>query len=237
MRLLILVMIVGLFVSCDKRKDLFQENNQPVSTVLQLENGHSAVSATYVDQFTVRDTLKLNQTYRFSLKIIDEDGFSSVEFSGDGAMEVNGNAFTSSDLTNGIHEFEWTADTTGVKSFSLKITDTYGEVVQYDFSLFVFYNIVPNIWWEVIDDGSLGPLHKRIRVHGGDGDDLYGGDIIYCRFVIDSDTTDFPTADWNGLMDMNYVFPSAGTYTISVKAMDSNYEWGNEITIANYPIN
>lgn len=223
-------------VSCDKREDLFYKTNQAIVSTMNLQNSHSGYSAT-INGNAIQDTVKLGFDYRFDILTSDENESIRIEFEGDGTMLMDGGVLTSGNYLNGNHEFVWGVTTPGEYSFKVKLIDVYDVETVYNFSIHVFENRLPYTWWEVIDDNSLGPLHKIIRVHGGDGDQIYGGEITYCRIQIDNNIDDYPAATWNGLQDYHYIFPAPGNYTISVKAMDSNGEWGNEIILNNYPIN
>lgn len=216
-------------LSCDKRTDYFESINEEVQSVLTLGNSHSSVSGTINDK-TIIDTLKQGNDYSFSLNLIDESEFN-LSFEGDGDLEMNNIPFNSGNLVSGSYDFLWKIDTVGVYNFSIKIIDNYSVETVYSFTINVFYNKTPQIWWELIDDGSLGDLHKKLVVHGADQDELFGGGIIYYQYVIGVDTTNHPYSE------MNYIFPSDGLYDIGIKAMDNNYEWSNEVFIHNYPVN
>lgn len=219
------------FISCDKRSDYFENENEAISSAITFGNSHTWYSASPQGYNSWQDTLKHGFNYEFILDILDENDQVEIEFIGDGSMNMNGSSLTMDNYPVGTYSFSWTPDTTGDFSFDVKIRDVYDVTTTYHWNMHVFENRVPITWWEVLNTNALSPLHKTIKVHGNDGDAIYGGSILYYRYVIGSDTTDHPYAD------MEYVFPSSGNYTISVKAMDSNNEWGNEITIGNYPIN
>lgn len=223
------VLIVGL-ISCDKRKDYYGDNNQVAGVNYQLLNSHSGTTS-ILNGDNLIDTLKLGQTYKMNLSINDEAPSVNVVFSGGGSLVVDGSAFSSSTLTNGTHYVEWSIGTEGVYQFDIKVTDNYGLESVRHFEIIVFDNKVPYTSWVVEDVGALNPLEKKIVVTGSDQDEIYGGSILYYQYIINGDTTNNPYSH------LNYIFPSAGNYFISVRAMDSNWEWGNEISINNYPIN
>jgi hypothetical protein len=226
---LFLTVVTFCFFSCDKRKDVFSNSNINPIVGLDLLNSHSSLSSTIdVSSGNVTDTLKLGNDYTFSLSLADENSFLNCEFSGDGDLLLNNSAFVSGNLPTGNHTFTWNISAIGTYNFQVKIFDDYEKEVIYKFKIVVFLNRVPNTWWEVVHDGSLGPLHKKIVVHGSDQDQIYGGGIVYYQYILGSDTTLFTHST------LNYIFPSSGIYLISVKAMDNDGDWGNQIVINNY---
>ena len=215
-----------LLFSCDKRKDLFKDENVPSGVSINLLNNHSPWSST-ISGNHVMDTLKVGSSYSFAINLNDESPNTHFEFSGNGSLLVDGIPFISGDLPNGSHSLIWNPDTTGIRSFSLEFIDTYDQSTIWNFDIYVFINWVPHIDWVLVDVDQLDPYEKKIIVNGLDGDYLYGGEIIYYQYIIDSDTTNYP------LSSMNYIFPGAGSYDIGVRAMDSNYEWSNIDFISN----
>lgn len=224
------LLIIASLLSCDKRKDYFGENNKGAVVNYHLLNSHSGTTSTLNGDYLI-DTLKLGQNYKMNLSISDEAQSVSVSFTGQGGLLVDGLSFTSGKLTNGTHLFEWVESTEGTFEFDIKVTDNYGVENIRHFKIVVFENKVPYTYWTVENVGALNPLEKEIVVYGTDQDEIYGGSILYYQYIINGDTTNNP---YNHL---NYIFPSAGNYFISVRAMDSNWEWGNQISINNYPIN
>src|SRR6218665_154261 len=222
--LLIIILICFSFISCDKRKDVYSERNkQPVCSVVLLNNS-SSFSSTWLNDSIVVDTLKQGRYYRFKLSLNDESHKMTFNYSGAGTLYKNGVNFSSSDeLEVGDHLFEWLPDVNQVGDvpFSISMTDSYGKVRTYEFRINVFVNRVPEVSWVIEHVGLVGPFDKKIVVSGTDGDEIYGGTILYYEYVINEDTTVSP------LSEFNYVFPQAGNYHISVRAMDSNNEWSN----------
>lgn len=228
--LFLIIIAMAMLVSCDKRTDvLVNENNAPITSI-QINNQFAYLTAN-VSGNGVVDSCKTNRFYRFELAITDESEYLQMEFIGDGNLFLNSALFQNGTYINGTYQFEWQDTTVGLKTFQIKITDPLGGVTEYDFSITVFENIIPSISWQLTDVGLLDPLEKKITVSGNDGDVYYGGDIIYYQFIINGDTTNYPAPEFL------YIFPQPGLYNIGVRAMDNNYEWGNEITINNYSIN
>lgn len=219
-----------LVVSCDKRKDLFKDENTAAVMSIQLQNSHSPWSSTTSGNYT-RDTLKVGTNYSFMLLVTDEASELELIFEGNGSLTVDGQPFVHGTITGGNHVVVWSPDTTGLRSFELKVVDVYDVATSYNFDIFVFVNWVPHIDWTIVDVNQLDPYEKKIIVDGQDQDQLYGGNIIYYQYIIDSDTTNYP---WNS---MNYIFPGPGSYDIGVRAMDSNYEWSNMVFISDVVIN
>lgn len=229
-RIIGIVALLTLTYSCDKRSDYFGDNNEPAGLNFQLLNSHSGTTST-LNGDNLIDTLKLGQEYKMNLTINDEAPSVTVLFSGQGNLTVDGSSFTSGQLSNGNHQVNWNVVAPGTYQFDISITDNYGVSSVRHFKIVVFDNKVPYTYWVLNDVGALNSLEKEIVVSGYDQDEIYGGSILYYQYIINGDTTNNP---YNHL---NYIFPSAGNYFISVRAMDSNWEWGNEISINNYPIN
>jgi len=218
-------------ISCDKRKDLFWETNNGPVTALTLENVHSSYSHTKINDSTYIDTLKLGSYYRFKIDLSDENASMDFSFVGDGQLYKNGSLFNgASSIENGVHSFEWLPDTTGSQTFKIAFTDVYGARKSYQFTINVFINRVPTLSWILESVGNLSPLEKRIVLNAHDGDEVYGGQILYYEYVINSDTTLYPGSTFY------YVFPEQGSYLISVRAIDSNLEWSDAVTIDPYLI-
>lgn len=225
-----LIVIFLLFVSCDKRKDFYNEINTPVNTVLTLLNPHSNQTAEVTGNVIV-DSLKSGFTYKFKINSVDENILITMSFGGDGNINLNGQGFSSGQIETGTHNFEWSPSSIGWHNFTITITDSYNISTEYEFNIFVFNNKLPYTTWELEHVGNLNPLEKRIVVSGQDADEIYGGGILYYQYIINGDTTNYPGNVFY------YIFPSPGNYLIGVRAMDNNNEWGNQIVINNYLIN
>lgn len=235
MKKTILLLIVGVALwSCDKRMDYFSESNVPVEGVVQMTNSHSSSTAT-VNGNDIRDTMKLGNPIHFSLDLTDEITSIRFKFTGDGDLELNGEAVGEGeesvvDISSTLN-FKWDVAAQGVYYFKLAFTDAYDEVTIYNFKIVVFVNRIPNISWTLNPVGNLSSMDYQFYVEGYDADVLWGGGIIYYEYVINGDTTFYP---WH---NMSYVFPEPGQYYISVRAMDNDNAWSNTVTQANFVIN
>ena len=234
----ILLIITGTLclISCDKRKDFFTEKNQPIYTHINLTNPHSHISST-MNGYNIVDTLKLGFDYTFEINLTDESLIIPT-FTGAGELfmttHTSPNSYISfndlssnTSIPSGTYKFRWETIQLGINEFSISFKDVYEVVTTYNFRIYVFDNIAPYTWWEVVHDGSLDSLHKKVIIHGNDGDALYGGHILYYQIVIGTDTTNYPDSQ------MNYIFPQEGVYLISLRALDSNNQWGNTSTMNN----
>lgn len=232
MKNLVLFVVAGFVVlSCDKRNDIYASRNQNPVTEVTLLNSHSIASATWLSDTVVVDTLKMGNYYRFKLNVTDESHTMKFSYSGNGALYKNGELFTASEnLEIGEHLFEWVPGQLGEIPFSIVLTDAYGKSKSYEFRINVFDNMIPEISWIVEHVGLVSPLDKKIVVSGEDGDELYGGTILYYEYVINQDTTIYPSNEFN------HVFAQSGNYRISVRAKDSNNAWSNTVTVDPYVI-
>lgn len=231
MKTILIILAVGLLLlSCDKRADILTEDNHAPEVSIQINNQYAYLTAN-VSANSVVDSCKYNRYYRFELSIQDESPLVNISFTGDGNLFMNGSSFQNGDYANGTYQFEWNDSIPGLKSFEITVMDPLGGEKTYYFGITVFENIPPSISWQLIHVGQLSPLEKKIEVSGNDGDVYFGGGIIYYQYIINGDTTNYPSPNFF------YVFPQAGQYNIGVRAMDSDYEWSNEVTINNYQIN
>lgn len=232
-KILFVCSLVFLVVSCDKRKDLYKENNLAANLKVELLNSHSSFSSTKINDLNYIDTLKMAHYYRFKVNITDENDYVDISFNGVGTMYMDGNIVNSTNtkVLVGEHLFEWVADTTGDRNFQLKFIDAYEIEQVLTFKINVFINRLPNVLWSIIDVGNISPLEKKIVVTAPDADAIYGGGINYYEYVINQDTTYY-----TGPV-MYYVFPSAGSYLISVRARDNDNQWSNAYVVSNYVIN
>lgn len=234
MKSVLLFLLAGTIIySCDKREDTYaSKNNAPVGSVTLL-NQNSPITATWLSDSVVIDTLKLGRYFRFRMELEDETYSLGFDYNGSGDLYKNGSLFSSAtEIESGSHLFEWypNQNQTGDVSFTIKLTDAYGKMKTYKFNIHVFDNRIPEVSWEIENVGFVGPLDKKIVVSGSDGDELYGGSILYYEYVINQDTTISPSNEFN------YVFPQSGNYRISVRAMDSDNTWSNAVTIDPYVI-
>lgn len=228
------LIVFGLVIgSCDKREDYFLLNNENIKGGVVLNNSHSVFSSS-INGNNVIDTIKLNNPFKFSMFLEDENDYVNMNWIGDGSLKFNSSNLPKSVLnsipTGVIHNFEWDIDSVGTYSFELVFIDAYDKETSYTFTVVVFDNRKPDISWTLTNVGDLDDYDYQFYVEGIDGDALWGGSILYYEFVINGDTTYYP---WH---DMGYVFPGAGNYFISVRCMDSDNEWSNTVTQANYEI-
>lgn len=227
--LTILFCLIFLF-SCDKRKDFFTNQNIPSTGYLKLTDPLNSLTST-INGNSVIDTLKLGQSFTFTFQITDENQYLNLKFDGDGELKMDGASFTQNDITrNDKHSFVWTSNLIGDNNFQLIFKDKYGAETIYNYKIIIFKNRIPKISWLIKDIGILSPYEKEIDVSGLDGDDLYGGKIIYYQYIINQDTTLFTGNK------MKYIFPGQGLYNISVRAKDNDDEWSDPVIISNYPI-
>lgn len=229
--LIALFTLALIVVSCDKRKDFYRESNKTPDGTLTLDNTHSSVSSTIVNDSTIIDTLKIGFVYRFTISFEDESESADFDYSGDGNLyEYGFNCSNNDHISTGTHMYEWSPTTIGENYFTIRITDKYGKTIVYNFHVHVFDNRVPQISWVLEDVGNITPLEKKIVVSGNDGDALYGGSVLYYEYVINQDTTLYPGNEFF------YIFPQAGNYLISVRAFDSDNQWSNPVIIDPYAI-
>lgn len=194
--------------ACDKRKDFYSSIN--VAPVIEMRKQGTPNFVTGLND----SIKKMFPNYNLDLKITDEE-----------KLTLNYSLLTSSDkftLTNN-NSGMFTPDTTklGAHSIVFTSTDTYSLTTTALATFVVFDNLPPVALFTAVKQAIHDPLEYNIDASSSvDGDSKYGGQVVQFQFTINGSytvTTAFST--------INYIFPSAGNYTVSVRVQDNNGVW------------
>lgn len=208
----IIVLVCSFFIlvitSCDKRKDFYQGMN--VAPVIEMrKQGTPAFVA------GLNDSIKKKfPDYYLDLKVTDEQ-----------KLLLNYSLMTATDkfiLTNSVSG-KFTPDTTklGAHSIVFTSTDSYNLTTTAVATFTVFDNLPPVALFTATKQAIYNSLQYNIDASSSfDGDAKFGGQIVQYQFTIN--TSYVVTTAFNNI---NYIFPSTGSYTINVKVKDNNGVW------------
>ena len=204
---IIYLFILVLLSACDKRKDFYEGMN--VAPVIEMRKQGTGAFVTGLND----SIKKMFPNYNLELKIVDVE-----------TLILNNSLTTSSDkfvVTNNIGLF--TPDTTklGIHSIVFTTTDKYNLTTTAMATFTVFDNIPPVALFTTTHTAVYDPLQYNIDASASfDGDAKFGGQIVKYQFTIN--TSYVVTTTFNNI---NYIFPSTGNYTISVRVQDNNGVW------------
>jgi len=204
---IICLFILVLLSACDKRKDFYEGMN--VAPVIEMRKQGTGAFVTGLND----SIKKMFPNYNLEIKIIDVE-----------TLTLNNSLTTSTDkfvVSNNVGLF--TPDTTkmGIHGIVFTTTDKYSLTTTAMATFTVFDNIPPVALFTTTHTAVYDPLQYNIDASASyDGDAKFGGQIVKYQFTIN--TSYVVTTAFNNI---NYIFPSAGNYTISVKVQDNNGVW------------
>ena len=201
--------IICLFIlisitACDKRKDFYEGMN--VAPVIEMRKQGTGAFVTGLND----SIKKMFPNYNLEIKIVDVE-----------TLTLNNSLTISSDkfvVSNNIGLF--TPDTTklGIHGIVFTTTDKYNVTTNAMATFTVFDNIPPVALFTTTHTAVYDPLQYNIDASASfDGDAKFGGQIVKYQFTIN--TSYVVTTAFNNI---NYIFPSTGNYTISVRVEDNN---------------
>ena len=199
--------VIFTIISCDKRKDFYSTINAAPKIEMR-KQGTSAFATGLNDSIK-----KMFPDYYLELKITDEE-----------KLPLNYSLTTATDrffLTNNVGRF--TPDTTklGVHSIEFTVADSYKVTTTAMAAFVIFDNLPPVALFSAAKQAVYDPLQYNIDASASyDGDAKYGGKIMEYEFKIN---TSYKVN--TGFNNINYIFPSAGNYTLSVRVKDNNGIW------------
>lgn len=205
---LIISGILFLFSSCDTRKDFYESINQAPLVEVRKYSSNAIFTTDYSDSIK-----KGFSNYVLEIRTADEEHlpviFSSDISTDQSTIPSNKVSITFDDMFLGIH------------TVTLKMTDSFKKEGMAVGLFTVFDNILPEVLFTITLTGIHDPLEYNIDASASfDGDKKYGGEINQYEFMINNSykvTTP--------LNNINYIFPSSGLYTISVRVRDNNGAW------------
>ena len=200
---LILVSITG----CDKRKDFYSTINESPKIEMRKQGTPLFVTG-------LNDSIKkMFPDYYLELKVTDEE-----------KLPLNYSLTNLADkfsITNNVGRF--TPDTTklGTHGIVFTTTDSYKVTTTAMATFVVFDNLPPVALFTAAKQAVYDPLQYNIDASASyDGDSKYGGKIVEYEFTIN---TSYKVN--TGFNNINYIFPAAGNYTLSVRVKDNNGVW------------
>lgn len=208
LKYLFLIVIVTSIFGCDKRKDFYGEINAAPKIEMR-KKGIGSYSTSLNDSIK-----KMFPDYYLDLRVTDEE-----------MLTLNYSLLTSSDKYVRISEnlVKFTPDTTmpGVHSIVFTASDAYEAIGASTAAFVVFDNLAPVALFKTTKIAVYDPLEYNLDASASfDRDNKYGGQVIEYEFTIN--TTYKVNTPFNNI---NYIFPSAGNYTISVRVKDNNGIW------------
>ena len=193
--------------ACDKRKDFYEGLN--VAPVIEMRKQGTSVFATGLND----SIKKMFPDYNLELKLVDVEN-----------LPLNYSVSTSTDkfiVTNNFGSFSPDTTKLGIHTILFSATDKYNVTTNARATFTVFDNIPPVALFTSTRTAVYDPLQFNIDASASyDGDAKYGGQIVQYQFIIN--TSYVVTTAFNNI---NYIFPSTGNYTISVRVQDNNGVW------------
>lgn len=205
---LLLAVLVSSIFACDKRKDFYGDINSAPKIEMR-KKGTGSYSTGLNDSIK-----KLFPDYYLDLKVIDEENLAfnySLLNTTDKYVRLSENAvkFTPDTSKLGIHSIVFTA------------SDAYEAAGTSTASFVIFDNLAPVALFKTTKIAVYDPLEYNIDSSTSfDRDYKYGGQIVEYEFTIN--TTYKVNTQFNNI---NYIFPSMGNYTISIRVKDNNGVW------------
>lgn len=205
---LFLAILVSSISACDKRKDFYGDINAAPKIEMR-KKGIGTYSTGLNDSIK-----KLFPDYYLDLKVTDEENLTfnySLVTTTDKYIRLSENAikFTPDTSKSGVHSIVFTA------------SDAYEAAGSSTASFVIFDNLTPVALFKTAKIAVYDPLEYNIDASTSfDRDYKYGGQIVEYEFMIN--TTYKVNTQFNNI---NYIFPSAGNYTISVRVKDNNAIW------------
>lgn len=205
---LFFAILVSSILGCDKRKDFYGDINSAPKIEMRKKDVGSYSTG-------LNDSIKkLFPDYYLDLRVTDEENLSfnySLMTATDKYMRLSDNAvkFTPDTSKSGVHSMVFT------------VTDAYEAAGTSTASFVIFDNLSPVALFQTTKIAVYDPLEYNIDASSSfDRDSKYGGQIVEYEFVIN--TSYKVNTQFNNI---NYIFPSIGNYTISIRVKDNNGIW------------
>lgn len=207
--ILIYSCLIILLTACDKRSDMYTTYN--TTPIIEIRK-----EGTTLFQTMLYDSVKSSTTeYNIEYRILDEETLTAK---GNKYGELGGDKFM---MDGKFARYTIDGSIIGNRFIELSVTDSYGKEGKAKATFYVFDNLPPVALFTAFKLGVFDPLEYKIDAGlSYDRDAKYGGKIIEYEFIIN--TTYIVNTPFNNI---NYIFPSTGNYTISVRVKDDNNSW------------
>ncbi|PCI95606.1 MAG: hypothetical protein COB15_12000 [Flavobacteriales bacterium] len=221
---IILFTIIIMLLSCDKRKDFFEELNEAPVVLLNSRDNVGSNHAAYTTE--VLDSFKLsNGTYILNILSTDESTGSklSAYINPTGPYILN----QSPPIINGENEeiaaqILFTPTVIGTYIYNVKVVDKFNIESEATAKIEVFNNLPPVSPSLIITPDPLLNIyeHKFNASACYDRDAKYGGKVVKYNWQVD--------ANYNVETEFNiikYIFPWPGSYVVRVRCQDNDGAW------------
>lgn len=229
MRQLIWIMLIGAMAfSCDDRKDYLELNN--VDPQVEIHGASNAWNNTPVFQTTLVDSVKLGFDYNISYRVNDESRYANLSYLAPGATIKTISGSDLNEVGEGVDkigELRCSTNIVGPVTITLASEDPHGSGSTAIVELESFYNLLPVADFEVDRTDVLSDYEIEIDASASfDRDEKYGDGVHYYQFIINNDTTNYPSSNFR------YTFPGPSTgVIICVRVKDNTGEWSGYKTI------
>jgi len=216
------ILIMCSFLGCDQgTADYIEElNNAPL---INLGNGS--------EKPVVSDSIKVNldfkndpDFYQIKLSVTDENNnLSRIEYTqleGIGVLLQEGDTLRNNSIAVNSDDqlkFEYYPQNYGNHTFLLTAFDAFETSSSARIELVSFENLPPVAVFDVSRIGQLSPFHYKIDASESyDRDERFGGRIVEYQYTILDRKFELLTDE------MEFIFPSEGTYRVFVRVRDTN---------------
>lgn len=208
--------------SCDTREDFNINLNK--APELEVRRDDNLFNPVYSYQSTINDSFKLSEgNYYFDYRLLDDESAGTIKIiisiTGEGDFINNASVIETRYIFN--------PQTTGFKNIILKVIDSYGLEANANINLTVFKNLLPVGILSYQKTAVLDSLEYRIKADQSyDKDAKFGGKILFYEYSI-SPTYQVKTPS----NYINYIFPVAGNYQVSLRVQDNDSIWSPSTVI------
>ena len=211
-------------MACDTRKDFMQNlDTGPIVTISKLTNQGQPINT---PQATMVDSFKLSQTvYNLAVNISSVLPSNQLQLNTNingGGQLINPNSnLTSASGYNYTTPYTYKPNSIGTKQLFFTVKDPYALTSTAELDLTVFANLPPVALLNVQYVGLLDPRQYQLTASQSyDTDSKYGGFICQYQYDISPNYRVI-----TNLSSINYIFPQAGNYRISVRVQDNDSTW------------
>lgn len=223
-----------IFASCKDDRFLYFEGNNSAPKI-QLYTGTQSSRGNL--QNMIKDSIKLSlkhsqYAYNFGLQLQDiELNITKLEYqqiTGSGSIFLNGKVLPSSDITFdnqqilSLIDLRYIPSNIGTHRIGITATDKFDAVNTASIELIAFDNIYPIAKDTIYPRQIVDPLEYTIdATKSFDPDTKFGGGIYYYTFGVNGQSYQ------SNKPILNYIFPKAGTYTVTLQITDNDNAFSN----------